>query len=144
MTLQVLPFNFENGVPADRILFDAVQAFCEKEFGQKVRFDKNIKTWAVVKSSEDGEGFEVIGLTSLAYALDCPVFHVAASDDDAGREEARKVRDMLMGRASTFIQDYAGLGTEVLVYVKPETERFWKGYLRLIGAKLSNRFIVKV
>ena len=143
----LLPLDFNDGVPKDRILFDAVQVFCEAEFGVKLNLAKNGKTWAAVKVSDTGEGYEVIGLTSIAFAIDCPVFHVKPAADDANpaqHDAAKAVRDKLMERASAFIQDSYGPGTEVFVHVAPDVERFWKGYLRMIGAKPSNRVIVKI
>jgi hypothetical protein len=142
--ITIVPIEFfENSTnPKNPHLFEAVQKYCEREFGSKVGLDKNLRNWAVV--SEDDSGYVIHGLTSLRFMLDCPTFHVTAAEDKEGRELARKVRDMLMNRAAAFLQDQFGVGTRIQVHVAPTAERFWRGFLRLIGAKPANRWEVQV
>lgn len=144
--ISVFPLDFDQqGNPKDRFLFDAAQKFSEKEFGKPVQQGGMVKTWCAVEYSDSGEGYRVVGMTTIAFALDCQMFHVEAGDDSVeSRDAARAVRDALMARASSFIQDQSGVGTEIMVFVSPKQERFWKGYLRLIGATPANRHIVKV
>lgn len=141
----VQPVNFDaQGNPLDKILYDAVQKFAEVEFCRQIDFKGVGKAWAVVKMTEVGDGYEVIGISRLAQPVDCHIFHVREGLDDAEREEARNVRDLLTGRMVSYIQDFYGVGTEVFVHVAPAQERWWKSYLRLLRARPANRWIVKV
>jgi len=144
MTRAIFPVEFFEGStnPKNPHLFDAVQKYCENEFGGRIPLHGNLKAWAVV--SESDEGYTVHGLTILRFMLDCPTFHVTSADDEEGRELARGVRDMLMKRAAAFLQDQFGVGTRIMVHVAPEKERFWRGFLRLIRAKPANRWEVEV
>jgi len=142
----VVPIHFDpSGNPMDRNLYDAAQAFCKREFGKEVNFRGNVKTWARVKISDEGDGYEVVGMVALGQVIDCHMFHVKpGGEDEDSRKEARQTRDALMARAAGFIQDYAGTGTDVLVYVSEEQRPWWAGFLRMIRARPANRFIVKV
>jgi hypothetical protein len=147
--LQVLPLEFyqsANGAappPRDPLLFEAVQKFCEKEFGERRQFQFDFKTWVVV--SHDDSGYVVHGITSLRNMLDLYIFHIApAGEDKEARDQARNVTFLLHGRASAFIQDQFGKGSRVQVFVAPAVERFWKGFLRMIKAKPSNRWELEV
>jgi hypothetical protein len=148
MSILILPLDFDaNGLPKDRILFDAMQKFCTDEFGRPRDFRGASKTWAVVEVSEQGEGYEVIAGGTLAFAIDCPFFHIKRPADDAADqdfEKARHVRDLLVTRMAAYVQDNTGPNTEVMVFIAPEQQRFWASYLRMLKAKPSNRFIVKV
>jgi len=119
MSLRVVPVLFlpDSNNPVDPHLHDAVQAYCEREFGYKLKLSNAIKTWAVV--SEDDSGYVVHGLTSVRYSLDCPTFHVTPGTDDASEEKARTVRDLLFARAYAFLQDGFGPGSVVTVHVAP-------------------------
>lgn len=142
--LAILPLEFFDNTtnPKNPHLFEAVEKYCKQEFGGPLVLNANLKNWVVV--THDDAGYHVLGLTSLRYSLDCPTFHVTAAEDEEGRELARKVRDLLMTRAAAFLQDQFGVGTKVTVIVKPESERFWASYLRMIKAKPANRYEVVV
>lgn len=143
---QVLPLLFVNGnpeKPQDPKLFEAVQQFCEQEFGKRLTPTSFTNIWVSV-TSDNSAGYVVEGITGIALALDCPLFHVQAEDDQDKREHARTVRDALMMRAASAVQDKFGHGAEIMVHVEPEKQRFWAAFLKLIGAKAANRFVVKV
>lgn len=144
--MQVLPVDFVNGVARDSKLAAAVRMFWESEFAKEFEPTSYIKTWAVVEAmdNQDPIGYSVHAVASVAYALDCPVFHVHAEDDQDKREHARAARDMLLQRAASFIQDQFGHNTEIFVYVAPEKHRFWAAFLRLLGAKAAERYRIKV
>lgn len=129
--------------PKQPLVFEAAQVFCEQQFGSRMDLaDSNHKTWVVIKRDNDGE--KVIGISRFRRVLDIPLFHVAPGETDGAREEARQVRDILTGRMWSYAQDQFGAGGEVMVFIDPKTERFWKSYLRLIRAKPANRYILQV
>lgn len=134
--------------PKSPAVFDAAQKFCEEQFGHRLELaDSTTKTWVVIKTEESGEGFKVIGLSQFRRVLDIPTFHVAPADEslegdalEAAKQEARSSRDMLTTRMWGYAQDHFGAGQDVFVFIDPKTERFWKGFLRLIRAVPSNRY----
>lgn len=137
--LRTLPVNFFEGStnPVDPFLFEAVNKFCDAEFGQRLNLYTQAKVWALV------EGEEVVGLTTMQMTPDIPTFHVSrGSDSEEHRERARKGRDLLTNRLVSFTQDNWGCGKEVHVFVDPSVERFWKPFLRLVRARPANRVIV--
>lgn len=143
--LRIEPVLFDqSGNPRDRILYDAVQEFSKRESGKQASFVGQGMAWAVVRQNAEGDGYEVLGLSRIAFAVDAHIFHVKQGVDQETRNEARRVRDMLVTRMSGYIQDTAGPGTDALVHVEASQERFWQGYLRMIGAKPANRWIVRV
>lgn len=149
MNLQVLPlefFNSTNGAappPRDPHLFEAVQNFCKEEFGEERQFHNHIKAWVAVEQVDSG--YAVQGIVSLRNRLECDTFHIRTGGDSKGeRDQAKAVRNMLLMRAVGSIQDTFGRGAAVLVFVDPKADRFWRGFLRLIGAKFANRYEVQV
>jgi hypothetical protein len=134
----------QQGNPRDKILYDAVQEFANREFGNPINFAGPGQAWAVAKLSEEGDGYEVIGVSRLTMRADCHLFHIKLGEEEIIREDARRARDMLTGRMTGYLQDTAGPGMEVMVHVEESQERFWKGYLRMIGAKPAQRWLVKI
>lgn len=146
---QVYPLEFFISVngstppPRDPLLFEAVQKFCKEQFGAEREFHNDVKTWVVAEHGD--AGYLVHGITSLRVMLDCYTFHVRPPGDDReSRDEAVQVRNKLLERAVSFIQDKYGCHSRVLVYVDSKVERFWRGFLRLIGAKPAGRWEVEV
>lgn len=148
------PIEFESNStnPKQPLVFEAAQKFCEEQFGKRLDLaDSRLKTWVVLKTEESGDGFKVIGLSQFRRVLDIPTFHVAKPDEsltdeasEAAKEEARSVRDLLTTRMRGYAQDHFGAGQDVFVFIDPATERFWKGYLRMIHAESAHRYILKV
>jgi hypothetical protein len=142
--MQIIPIEFEvgTGAPRDPHLYDALQKYFEQEFGSRQLISNNIKTWAVVE--HDNDGYKILGVTALRYMIDCPMFHVSEGRDEETWKRAVEARDMLFNRARAFLQDQAGTGTRVMVYVAPLAQRLWKGFLKKAGAVPANRFEVGV
>lgn len=140
------PLEFEPNStnPRQPLLLDAANAFCEEQFGHRLDLaNSNLKTWIIIKRDTDNE--KVIGISRFRRVLDIPVFHVApGGDTESGRNEARQARDLLTSRMWSYAQDQFGAGGEVMVFIDPATERYWKSYLRLIRAKPANRYILQV
>lgn len=143
-------FDQQTNAPKDPHLYEAVQKYFEREFGEKAFISRNLKTWAIVSEGEQGE-YIVHAAGSLRFQLDCPLFHVTApmkaedkEQSKAAHDHARSVRDMLMGRMASYLQDTFGTGTKVNVFVHPDATKMWNGYLQLIGAKPANRWEVQV
>lgn len=138
-----VPLDFFEGStnPKNRILFDSVQEFCNREFGEPLDLHTNLKCWVAAELADTG--YEIVGLTTMRLTPDVNTFHVTRGDDsEEARTRARQARDMLTGRLTTFTQDNWGTGKEVFVFIDPKVERFWRPYLRLIKAKPSDRHIV--
>ena len=148
--IQLEPLEFfPDGNPRQPLLQEAIDKYCEQEFGQRVAFSQDIKTWAAVSQEENG--WKVHGLVSIRLMLDCHTFHVTAPSEEGDRQKvegereiARTVRDLLLLRASSFIQDHYGRKSRVMVYVSAEKERYWKSFLRMIKAKPANRYELEV
>lgn len=141
------PLEFEPNStnPKQPQVFDAAQKYCQQQFGHELDLaNPGMKTWVVIKTDKEGDGFKIIGISRFRRVLDIPVFHVTKAETEDGREEAREVRDMLTSRMWSYAQDQFGAGGEVMVFIDPTTERFWKGYLRLIRAKPAHRYTLQV
>ena len=146
------PVEFLPGsnAPKQPDIFEAAQKFCEEQFGKRLDLSTpSMKTWVVLKL-EDGDA-KVIALSQFRRVLDIPTFHVAEAvdmgdkeADEAGKQEARNARDLLTSRMWGYAQDSFGARQEVMVFIDPATERYWKAYLRMIGAKPGNRYILNV
>jgi hypothetical protein len=140
-----LDFLPNSTAPKQPLVFDAAQKYCEEQFGHSLDLsDSGMKTWVVIKKDKDGDGFKIIGISRFRRVLDIPVFHVTPSETEEGKQEAREARDMLTSRMWGYAQDQFGAGGEVMVFIDPASERFWKGYLKLIRAKPAHRYTLQV
>lgn len=142
----IVPLDFEKGStnPRDRILFDAAQKFCKEQFGSEYPFHTLSKNWCVVEQSDEADGYEVIGVSGLAWMPDCPVFHVKPGTDKESWKQAGDISAALVKRMASYLQDSMGVGTQVLIHIQPAAERIWSRFLRRIGAKPANRYKLSV
>lgn len=136
------PLEFFPGstAPKNPALFEQAQEFCVTEFGERQNLNDGAKTWVVV--DREGEKEEILAIGTFRVALDIPRFHVkaAADDNEKARDKARKARDTLTGRMWSYAQDTYGPERELFVFIDPKAERYWKSYLRMIGAKPAERY----
>jgi hypothetical protein len=138
--------------PKQPAVFEAAQKFCEAQFGGRLDMSSaSVKVWVVIKTDDVGDGFRVIGISQMRRVLDIPTFHVEKPDEtltgeayEAAKMEVRTARDQLTGRMWGYAQDQFCTGQPVFVFIDPAAERFWKGYLKLIGAEPAHRFILNV
>jgi hypothetical protein len=146
MNTRMMPLDFEKDVPRDGKLFAAVQSYCEKEFGSRIDPRFYTRLWAVeALKDEDPEYSEVIGIVGIRNTIDCPTFHLSLlTPDKEGLRLAEQARDMMMYRVAAYIQDLGLRGSNVLVYVAPERERFWRRFLTRIKAVPANRYSITI
>ena len=138
--LQLLTVDCVHGGSSDPELLEAVQRFCVERFGEPFGTTELTKILVVVEEKDSDPRYIVHGVAAITLALDCPMFHVRAEKDHDNNEQARAVRDMLVEGAAMSI----GRGTEIFVYVAPDQQTIWDGFLQTLKAKAADRFIVKV
>jgi hypothetical protein len=145
MSLKMSPIDFgQDGKPKDQRLCDALQQYAKKEFGAELVFPYYARVWAVEMVAEDGAA-QVIGALGMRQAIDCCMFHVtppSASKD--GLRIAQQARDAMIDRGKSYLADLGNTGTEVLIFVSEEAQRYWKPFLKSIGASPANRFQIKI
>jgi hypothetical protein len=130
-------------VPRDPYLAAAVDAFCEKQFGEVHDFRPYLRAWAVVLESAP-ECYEVLAVGAGRNTPDFPVFHVAEAEERDGRDLAREATACLMGRMRSFCEDNGFRRKTVLIYVAEKAQKRWASFLRMIGAKSADRFEVEI
>lgn len=145
MTLKMTPVDFTpEGKPRDEQLRDATQAFAEKEFGDKLDFAYYARVWSVQTVNEAGET-TVIGLLGVRNAIDVCMFHVVPpSLDKEGLKIAEQARDLMFIRGHGYLADLGNTGHTVMVYVAAGAQRYWRRFLKKIGARPADRFEVTI
>ena len=144
--VRMVPVDVVNGAPKDVGLYRAVQVYSEKEFGAGVEVSYYHRVWAVVAlKEEEPEYMEVIGLMGARNVIDWPLFHVTPlTQDKAGLKLAEQARDMMVARGRNYIEDLGMRGTSVLIFVSEQGQRYWRRFLKKIGALPANRFELKI
>jgi hypothetical protein len=139
------PMDFhQDGKPRDPQLYGAVQVYAKNQFGEELVFPYYAKVWAAL-AQEEGQPYQVIGILALRNAIDVCTFHVSPPTlDKNGLRLAEQARDMMFVRGHDYIADLGNTGYPVLVYVAEEAQRYWRKFLKRIGAKQANRFEVKI
>jgi hypothetical protein len=144
MSLRVVPIDFrQDGKPANPSLHSAVQEYAKNEFGEELNFGYYAKVHTLI--NEEADKITVMGLLGSRAAIDVCMFHITVpSQDKDGLRLAEQGRDLMFQRGQAYLADLGHTGTTVLVYVAAEAERYWRRFLRKIGAKPAHRYEVEV
>lgn len=147
--IRTMPLDWSRGpdgvVPRDPELWKAAQAWATENMGGEIEVWHYVHTWVAIEILDvTANVYRVVGITSAWSIPDCPNFHVAAGDGYENLQVAKAARDALMQRLIFYCQDSGFSGRTGLVYVAEEAERFWRGFLKLIGAKKANRWELKI
>ncbi len=140
-TIIIKPLEWNNQLIAkDRELFDAVQQFFEREFGER---RGNLGQYQRVYVSVRAGG-EINGVAGVVTRADIPLFHVGSPTpgDRLAIRDALAATELLYNRLRCYIEDAGGIGYETFIYVAPEARERWAKFLERIGAKDANRFVV--
>lgn len=135
----MVPVDFVEGRPRDEKLYAAACRYYEDQFGRKNDFRGYAKAWVAL----DGE--TVVGLAGIQVAMDCSLFHCPPRNmTKEAIREAEQVRDMMIWRLHANLEDGGFRGMEVLIYVAEQAERFWRRFLKKIGARPANRYTLTI
>jgi hypothetical protein len=85
-----------------------------------------------------------MGLFGIQNTIDVPLCHITPiTADREGLKFCELVRDAMIYRARAYCQDLGMTGT-ALLYVEEKHERFWRRFLKRIGARPANRYIIGI
>jgi hypothetical protein len=129
--------------PADRKLHDMAVEYCARELqdGKDLNLAKFNKVWVAV-AMEGEEYKEILGITGFVWRIDLPVFRVSG-------DRADRTTHLLAERLHSYFQDQGARGTELFIHIssfeKPEQKcDKWEESLAIQGAKLADRFLVRI
>jgi len=145
MFLQMRPMDFQaDGSPRDPKLYGAAQQYAKNQFGEELVFPYYAHVWSVLAVEESG-AYAVIGLLGIRNTIDVCLFHVTPrTSDREGLKLAEQARDMMLYRGTAYLQDLGNSGSPILIYVAENAQRYWRRFLKKIGAVPANRFEVKI
>ena len=127
-------------MPRDAKLLADASEFYRTEFNTAPEFTNFAKVWAIL-----GDDGLILGLTGVTSVVDCPLFHIKVpSMDKKGLRQAEAARDMAVWRMHSHLEDSGLSGTNALIYVSPETERYWHRFLDRIHATPAHRWEMRI
>lgn len=139
-----IDFKADGTTPRDVQLYQAVQEYHKKEFGNELVFAYYARVLALLAIDEVGES-KVMGLLGVRTAIDVCMFHVTSPTmDKAGLKLAEQGRDLMFYRGHSYLADLGNTGNTVLVYVASGAQRYWRRFLKKIGASPADRFQITI
>lgn len=144
MNLRMLVMDFnQKGEPRDTTLYEAVQEYHKNEFGEELNCAYYARVHALVLVDDDEKFVQVMGLLGIKNVIDVPMFHITVpTQDKAGLKLAEQGRDLMFQRGHNYLADLGNTGQPALVFVSEQAERYWRRFLKKIGAKPAQRYEV--
>ena len=141
--VEIRPIELDGeGNPLDPALYAFYTAFCEKEFGNVPDPRRTLKTWGAFVPREGG-GYEAcVGVISQQWQMVTNTCHITKPQSREDIPIVHAARDGLIARAKSFLQDNGVTGSHV--YIAPEAQELWKGFIESLGGKSSNHFSIDV
>jgi len=130
------PLDFVDGKPRDGLLFGKAKEYYKEQFGAEPNFLAYAKVWVVWNEKQ-----EIVGISGLQAAVDCPLFHCPPiQQTKEGLRAAEAVRDLMVKRLHEYLEDTGHGGQDVLIFVSETAARIWRRFLNRIGATPANRW----